>query len=241
MQWQHIPIMKAVAWFDDPGAAAAVHASGLIEAASGAPDLAWVDAMTRRRLSRIARAVFDCAGRCQTGPGDLRLVVASRHGEVARTLSQLENLASGEALSPTAFSLSVHNATAGLLSIIRGNRAPISAVAAGEETFGWGLLDAYAAHAAAPESPVLYLYADDALPAELAEFSDTSEKLMAIGMLISSDAPHRLDIRAGAASTARDERSLPASFTASGAEGCWNGGRMRFEWRWDGSESHRVH
>ena len=242
MQWQHIPIAKAVAWFEDAGAAAAVPDAGIFEISCAAPDLGYVEPMARRRLSRIARAVLDCAGRCDSRSGDLKLVVASRHGEVARTLSLLDDLAAGAELSPTAFSLSVHNATAGLLSIIRRNRAAISAVAAGEETFGWGLLDAYAAHKASPDEPVLYLYGDDALPAELAEFADTTDGLLAIGILISPDATHRLGIRAGAATAQRDSRSLPASFTGAAGEGRWNGGRTSWEWRWENAAQVRhVH
>jgi hypothetical protein len=231
MHWQQIPVLKAVAWYDD-ASAAAVGAPGVFEIATGAPALAYVEPMTRRRLSPLARAVLDCAGRCQTGAGDLRVVAASRHGELARTLSQLEDIAAGAEVSPTAFSLSVHNATAGLLSIVRRNRAPMSAVAAGEETFGWGLLDAHAAFAASPDEPVLYLYGDDVLPGGLAEFADTADRLLAIGVLIAPGATRCLEVRAHAADSEADEQSLPASFMSASAEGRWTGRRMSWEWRW---------
>jgi hypothetical protein len=247
MQWQHIPVVKAVAWYEDAATAATVTASSaFFDISSVAVDLAYVEPMTRRRLSRLARAVLDCAGRCQTSTGDLRVVAASRHGELARTLAQLENIAAGAELSPTAFSLSVHNATAGLLSIIRRNRAPMSAVAAGEETFGWGLLDAHAAFAASPDEPVLYLYGDDVLPGALKEFADTSDGLLAIGLLIAPGAARCLKVRARAAGSAADERSLPASFMSAAPEGQWTGRRMSWEWRWestpdDASATRNVH
>jgi hypothetical protein len=234
MHWQQIPVLKAVAWYDDAAAAATASAtSGFFEVATAAPDVAYVEPMTRRRLSRLARAVLDCAGRCQTSAGDLRVVAASRHGELARTLSQLEDIAAGAELSPTAFSLSVHNATAGLLSIIRRNRAPMSAVAAGEETFGWGLLDAHAAFKASPDEPVLYLYGDDVLPGSLNEFADSADGLLAIGVLIAPGAERCLEVRARAAAAEADERSLPASFMSAAPAGQWTGRRMRWEWRWD--------
>src|SRR4030095_4253261 len=46
-----------------------------------------------------------------------RFVFASRHGEFDRTLGILQSLAQREPPSPADFSLSVHNALAGLLSI----------------------------------------------------------------------------------------------------------------------------
>jgi hypothetical protein len=242
MHWQQIPVLQAVAWYDDAAAAAAAAggAAGVFEIATGAPALAYVEPMTRRRLSPLARAVLDCAGRCQTSAGHLRVVAASRHGELARTLSQLEDIAAGAEVSPTAFSLSVHNATAGLLSIVRRNRAPMSAVAAGEETFAWGLLDAHAAFAASPDEPVLYLYGDDVLPGALAEFAETADGLLAIGVLIAPGATRCLDIRAHPAACEADARSLPASFMSAAAEGCWTGRRLSWEWRWQSHSQSRV-
>ncbi len=71
-----------------------------------------------------------------------RLVFASRHGEFGRTLSILDALVSDEGVSPADFTLSVHHALAGLLSIVRKNRQGHTAVAAGSESFFFGLLDA---------------------------------------------------------------------------------------------------
>jgi hypothetical protein len=235
MQWQHIPVVKAVAWIADADAAAdATRAGrGLLEISSGAPDVSYVEPMTRRRLSPLARAVLHCAGRCQTAAGDIRIVAASRHGEVGRTLEQLEDIASGNELSPTAFSLSVHNATAGILSIVRRNRAPVNAVAAGEETFAWGLLDAYATLVSAPEQPVLFLYGDDRLPDALSEFEPAPDGLHAIGLMLGRDARHSLRIRTSASAGGATRRSLPGTFMASPSGGRWAGQRaMQWEWHW---------
>lgn len=136
---------------------------GFLDLSVGKPVLDFVDPAQRRRLSPMARGVLHCAGRLAP-PGDLRVVFASRHGEAERTLALLRDLAAGVDVSPTLFSMSVHNAVPGLLSILRGNRAPSTAVAAGSETFGYGLLAAAAAWKADPESQVLYLFGEDRLP-----------------------------------------------------------------------------
>jgi len=86
--------------------------------------------MQRRRLSKLARMLFHVAWPMAVPGEALPLVFVSRHGETPRTLAILEELARGEPLSPTAFSLSVHNAPAGLWSIARGDGSEISALAA---------------------------------------------------------------------------------------------------------------
>lgn len=106
----------------------------------GAPPLAEMAPMMRRRVERLGRIALQAAywgldGREADGaPGDCPLVFASRYGDIARSVELLRQLAAGEALSPTAFSLSVHNAIGALFSIARSDTAAYTAVAAGAET-----------------------------------------------------------------------------------------------------------
>src|SRR4051812_6705411 len=81
------------------------------------PDVSVIPAMLRRRLSPIGRAALSVIMPLADSQGAMPLVYVSRHGDLNRTLGLLQDLALGEPLSPTAFSLSVHNATAGLFSI----------------------------------------------------------------------------------------------------------------------------
>ena len=160
-----IPHARACCWFEeDPQnpllPAGAAHS---LEVGWDRPGVDFVEPMLRRRLSRLARGFFHCAQRLAP-PENVRVVFASRHGEVDRTLSILQELAAGREVSPALFSMSVHNAVAGIWSIFKGNRAPMSALAAGPETFGWGLVEAIATWRADPAWPVLYVYADDRLP-----------------------------------------------------------------------------
>jgi hypothetical protein len=175
-----LPVLAASAWFEEPPDLPAP--LGNVEFAYGKPVLDFLEPAQRRRLSRLARGVFHCAG--QVGPpGDARVVFASRHGEAERTLSILEDLAAGAEVSPLLFSMSVHNAVPGLLSILRGNRAPSTALAAGSETFGYGLMEACALWRGDPSKPVLFLYGEDRLPELWAPFVP-AEVPHALAMLI---------------------------------------------------------
>ena len=136
-------------------------------AVAGAADVGFIEPMVRRRLSSLSRAALKVAHDCMPDPADqaqgegVRLVFASRHGELKRTTDILLALSQKEPVSPTAFSLSVLNAMTGVLGIARGERAPASALSAGEETLGLALLEAHAQLLNDPSSPVLVVYADE--------------------------------------------------------------------------------
>lgn len=125
--------------------------------------------LLRRRVTAVGQAAFAAA----CGISDLagaRFIFCSRHGEFRRTKRLLDMLAAGEALSPAEFSLSVHNALAGLLSIEQGNGAGHTALAAGIDSFGSGLLEAAACIASGEEEKVLLVYFDEPLPEEYGAF-----------------------------------------------------------------------
>jgi hypothetical protein len=186
-----IPLQRVSIWSQDQ-VDDAPDQSDYLDISSGIPDLGFIDPLIRRRLSRMARGMLHCAGRLSPGSGDQRTVFASRHGEVSRTIPVLEDLARGMEPSPTLFSMNVHNAVAGVWSIVKKNRAPSTSLAAGPETFGWGLLDAFAAVLADPAAPVLYAFGDDCLPDIYTNFDTPGSALHAISVLIGTPARHHL-------------------------------------------------
>lgn len=99
----------------------------------GTPALADVPAVMRRRIDRLGRMAISAADACDIAANrdDLPLVFVSRHGDVAGSVELLHALGQSEALSPTAFSLSVHNAVGALYSIVRKRRGNYLALAAG--------------------------------------------------------------------------------------------------------------
>lgn len=106
------------------------------------PDVSFLPAMQRRRLSRLARMVFAVATPLAEGQPPMPLVYASRHGETPRNYAILSDLAHQEPLSPTQFSLSVHNAIVGLWSIQQRDRSEMTALAAEGDGLEHAVLEA---------------------------------------------------------------------------------------------------
>src|ERR1700677_3515966 len=122
---------------DDP----VVWGSGsALEAAEDHPQ-ATLPPLLRRRVTALGKMAFKAAFDL-SALEPARFIFCSRHGEFQRTLSILTTLATGEAVSPAEFSLSVHNALAGLLSIAQHNTGGHTAIAAGADSFHAGLIEA---------------------------------------------------------------------------------------------------
>lgn len=128
-----------------------------------APTLADMPSMMRRRIEPLGRVALQSAywaqGEQPTGP----VVLASRWGEMARSVSLLEQLAAAQPLSPTSFSLSVHNAISALYSIARKDTGNYLAVSAGEHSVEAAFTEALGLLADGAER-VLVVYFDAALP-----------------------------------------------------------------------------
>jgi len=221
-----LPVLGASAWFEqDPGGLEA----GFLDLACGKPCLDEVEPLQRRRLSPLARGVLHCAGRLG-GKGDLRMVFASRHGESARTLGLLRDLAAGTELSPALFAMSVHNAVPGLLTILRGNRAACTALSAGAESFGYGLLEAFAAWKAEPGTPLLLLYGEEPLPELWTPFVP-QEAAHAVGVLLGAEG-RPLTLRWDPDGRGPDGSGQSRAFLEALGAGAaaWAGPTARWEW-----------
>ena len=233
----NIPIVKCVAWFPEgePHPLKAIKAPA-IEVLCGTPDISFISARNRRRLSIMAKTALYCAERCCAGVQSPHIVFASRHGEVGRTMEMLADIVHGEEISPTDFSLSVHNATAGILSISKENRSPATALAAGDESFGWGLVEAYMTWKADPDIKVMYLYCDDRLPETLSGFGGKGECLHAVALLIG--APRSFSVHLSwqkAADNSTPGKLFSTDFLEMVAKekfsGEWQGQRLKWDWR----------
>lgn len=158
------------------------------------PQLPHVPAMTRRRLSRLSKLLFAALGDIDT---DARypVIFASRHGDLQRTLKLLQVIAEEQdALSPTQFALSVHNASAGQYSIFTKNLADSNTIAAGEESLHYAVLEALARLHSEPDIEAMVIaYADDLVPDIYKDYAgDTSDSsVLALKLSRSEGAPMR--------------------------------------------------
>lgn len=131
--------------------------------------------MLRRRLSPFAQRLVNVIGACALDLPPSRYVLSTRHGELARALNVLADIEAETLPSPTDFSMSIHHALLGLLSIHADNRLGHTAISAGWSSFGAGLLEAAACVAERPDEPVLLIHADSQLPESYASFRESDD------------------------------------------------------------------
>lgn len=112
-------------------AASALYLSDSTSAPSTA--LESIPASTRRRLSSYAKlllaALFEVIEQ-HPEAAHAPVVLASRHGDLQRTIRLLNELVAGELLSPTQFCLSVNNAVLGQFSMLVDNQQGMTTVGA---------------------------------------------------------------------------------------------------------------
>lgn len=156
------------------------------------PDVSVIPAMLRRRLSPIGRAAVSVIMPLAQAHGAMPLVYVSRHGDLNRTLGLLEELARGELMSPTAFSLSVHNATAGLFSIQQGLTQNITALSGGAQELVPGLLECLGL--CSLQTPqVLCVFCDETPPAVYQQQVDQPAQPYALALVIGAGTGWQLD------------------------------------------------
>jgi hypothetical protein len=167
-------------WF--PGYTSAVaYAAGHQDPACPPPTGNAFDRRNKRRTRVFARALGDSAMEALTAAGVDRsiapIVVGSSIGESSTLVSLLDQMCrTGEPMSPAAFTISVHNAASGLLSISSNNRGFCTSIAADHNTPAASLLEGIGLVLQRGE-PVLVACCDEAAPKFLIEQSECWELL----------------------------------------------------------------
>lgn len=202
--------------------------------AAETPAVDFLPAMQRRRLSRLSRFALAAAHSC-AGEQPLPTVFASRHGEIHRTVGLLKELARHEPLSPMAFSLSVHNTASGLYSIVTGNTAPSTAIAAGADTLPMAIIEAIGQ--LQTHERVMLVYAEEPLPEDYRAFATHCVPLGLALLLGRPDTAHpQLHLRANHTATdaSAGKGTLPWLhwFTAGDGELHTQGERFAWQWTW---------
>jgi Beta-ketoacyl synthase, N-terminal domain len=195
--------------------------------------------LLRRRVGPIGQAALRAAWALPRVE-HARFVFASRHGEFDRTLTMLEQVATEDGPSPADFSLGVHNALAGLLSVATRNHGGHTALAAGLDSFGFGLMEAAVCLFERPEEPVILVYYDAALPQG---YPDTvpacAEAPLALALMLVQpcQAPRRVAMAATPIAGAVPGEAAAEVFLrflrTSASQASATGERMRWDWHND--------
>ena len=175
-----------------------------LQSSDEAPDVSFLPAMQRRRLGRLARMAFAVGWPLAQGHARLPLVFVSRHGETPRTFEILCDVAANEPLSPTQFSLSVHNAVIGLWSILRGETSEMTALAAAGDGLEHGVFEA-AALLAEGAPAVLVIVTEEQPPKAYCDWIDDVPFPYAVGLLLTPGTDWQLSLKPGSETSPRTE------------------------------------
>jgi hypothetical protein len=180
----------------------------------GDPRLEQMPALLRRHAGRLGRMACDVAYRVLDGATGVPVVFCSRYGEVGRSVDLLSALARGTALSPTSFGLSVHNAVGGLFAMSRRDTANCIALAGGDESAEYGIVESCGLFGDGP-GRVLLVVGDCPLPAVYEAFADVEPAAFAWGCLLEPPGSDAISLSWSAAPPReRDAHTAPASLAA---------------------------
>lgn len=196
--------------------------------------------MLRRRLSPFGQKVISCALACAATVGEARYVFGTRHGELGRATRIFADIEARQTPSPTDFSLSIHHALIGLLSIEARNRAGHTALSAGRDSFGYSLVESASCLAERPDEPVMLIYGDEKLPADYDAFREADDALLPLVVVLAlrPGRPGTGTLSLRMVARGGNENQSPSGahdflrFLLSGAPSATSvGDRMRWEWR----------
>lgn len=162
------------------------------DASLPAPQGLAYDRVNRRRASGLGRALGDAVAQAlqmaAVEPSRVAVVVGSSIGEAATMIGLLEQMfRTREPVSPAAFTVSVHNAASGLLSIAQRNTGFTTSLAADDDTPAAALLEG-AGLIAAGHDAVVVACADEASPEGLLTSAPAWHMLAAAVVLRPPDA-----------------------------------------------------
>jgi hypothetical protein len=148
----------------------------------------------------------------------------------------------GEEISPTAFSLSVHNAIAGLFSIVYGNTAEMTVLASGEDGIGSAFLEALGLLQEGAADVLIVFYDEplpDFYPAEPFKLSTDSRCAVVLAISKSGDGQAMQFQRDGQCGYVGEQAlQLPLLMQfLSGADASLQIKTPRQTWRWQKLES----
>ncbi len=123
-----------------------------------------IPAGLKRRCNKLAKMVLEISNLALEDNVIDYAVFCSQHGDLDTAVKIIKDIAFETAVSPTQFVQSVHNAPAGMFSIIHKLHQNMISIAAGEKSFFMAFIEAIAWLKQHPKSTVLLTMCDDSVP-----------------------------------------------------------------------------
>ncbi|RPJ03773.1 MAG: hypothetical protein EHM28_14660, partial [Spirochaetaceae bacterium] len=136
-----------------------------IEATNEVPGLEFLPSLFKRRFSQLSKMVLQVGHSLVPEGGQIPCIFASHYGEVGRQYQISKGLLDAGEVSPSAFSLSVFNTPAFLLSIAEGNHSAGSALFAGRSGLAVAILEMLGFLKSRPGRECMVIFADEYMPA----------------------------------------------------------------------------
>lgn len=120
------------------------------------------------------------------------IIYSSRHGQIVNSTEIVKKIISRDEVSPAIFSISVHNAPVGMLTILENLHIPHTAISAAEDSFLTGLTlsgiktDHY--------KKILYIYTEYNLPEFYKDVDTDSPDLSFMALISKNELNHNLDV-----------------------------------------------
>jgi hypothetical protein len=187
--------------------AAIVHHAGERKVMGAAAEVSTIPANQRRRMPAFILDAALCSLPLLQSRPESDLVYCSCYGDLGITVELLTDLLRKELLSPAKFSISVHNAPAGMIGLALNRIGNHTAVAAGADSLASGLTEAYARLASGEADCVVLLHAEAQLPPIYREFDQDGPSIflaLSLNLRRGGDKAYPVSPgRAGAAALAR--------------------------------------
>lgn len=151
------------------------------------PKVAAVPPAMRRRLDRLGKISLSVASDLVERNGYMPSVFCSRHGEIQTTIQMLKDLIWNNDISPTRFSLSVHNAISGIFTIANKSELPVTSITAGRQDLTSCFYEAYGQLKEAKSDNVLCVIYDEPIPDEYQKYCPVPRYPYAVGFVLSLD------------------------------------------------------
>ena len=175
------------------------------------PDVSSIPPLLRRRLNLLGRACANEILQHLKKDENIPVVYCSQHGDIERTFGILSKAAKGEPTSPMNFSLSVHNAILGVLSIHLGLTSSISSISSGQNSLVPVLLEAIGILMSGSEK-VLCVICDVTLPQIYLDDQNLPSNSYAISFIVTKSKGTSLKlIQSGDEVNMKKNEELPTS------------------------------
>lgn len=156
------------------------------------PDFSFIPPMMRRRMSDIEKIAVGLAGKIAPERQDYSVVFASQFGEWGTTIRLIKQFFTEQEMSPAGFSNSVHNAAAGLFSLLTKNTNSYTSIAAGADTLETAVLKALT-----EKRDVMVVFAGEHNPDIYTQLLDKPHNAFGLAFIIKQKGKRRISVAKG--------------------------------------------